>query len=330
MWATLLLLIYSVAVLAASLLGGWLPIVVRLTHVRMQMAMSFVAGLMLGVGILHLLPHAVVQFKGPGAVDQAVGWALAGLLAMFFLIRAFDFHQHASVAPAEPAACDHDHDHGPNDPHAHVHPATAHFGAGAHRASWWAVAVGLSLHTLIDGVALAAAVQADAAGGHGTWLLGLGAFLAILLHKPLDALSITSLMTVGGWSIRARQIVNGGFALMCPLGALAFNFGVPQLAGQQQVIVGAALAFSAGAFLCISLGDLLPELQFHTHDRLKLSTALLLGVVLAWMIGVFEPAHLHGHDHGAEIHQHSDDQPHDGPRDHPHNHSHDHPHDHPH
>ena len=60
------------------------------------------------------------------------------------------------------------------------------------------------------------------------------------------------------------------------------------------MILGCALGFSAGVFLCISLGDLLPELQFHRHDRGKLSIALLLGVVLAYGIGYLEPKHLHG------------------------------------
>jgi zinc and cadmium transporter len=45
-------------------------------------------------------------------------------------------------------------------------------------------------------------------------------------------------------------------------------------------VTAVALAFSAGTFLCIALSDLLPELQFHSHDRLKLSVALLAGVVL--------------------------------------------------
>ena len=54
---------------------------------------------------------------------------------------------------------------------------------------------------------------------------------------------------------------------------------------------------SAGVFICISLSDLLPEVQFHSHDRLKLSAALLLGIVTAWAIGFLEPAHTHGHQH---------------------------------
>ena len=44
------------------------------------------------------------------------------------------------------------------------------------------------------------------------------------------------------------------------------------------MVTSKTLAFSAGTFLCIALSDLLPELQFHAHDRWKLSAALLAGV----------------------------------------------------
>ena len=63
---------------------------------------------------------------------------------------------------------------------------------------------------------------------------------------------------------------------MCPLGAAAFFFGLQQFGSSHDVILAAALAFSAGVFLCISLSDLLPEVQFHSHDRLKLSFGLLV------------------------------------------------------
>ena len=67
---TLTLVLYSVAILFASLLGGWIPLWVRLTHRGMELAISFVAGMMLGVGVFHLLPHA---FFALGSIDRALG-----------------------------------------------------------------------------------------------------------------------------------------------------------------------------------------------------------------------------------------------------------------
>ena len=58
------------------------------------------------------------------------------------------------------------------------------------------------------------------------------------------------------------------------------------------MVLGIALAFSAGVFLCISLGDLLPEVHFHSHDRLQLSMMLLLGVLIAMGIEML-PGHRH-------------------------------------
>jgi zinc and cadmium transporter len=122
--------------------------------------------------------------------------------------------------------------------------------------------------------------------------LGLGVFLAILLHKPLDALSITSLMRAGGWGGGARLAANLGFALLCPLGAVLFVWGVGFL-DDQAFVVGCALAFSAGVFLCISLGDLLPEVHFHSHDRVKLTLVFLVGIALAYGLRFVEPGFTH-------------------------------------
>jgi zinc and cadmium transporter len=132
---------------------------------------------------------------------------------------------------------------------------------------------------VIDGVALAAATQGMQETGAS--LAGVSVFLAILLHKPLDAMTIMSLMAVRGWPQRTRSLVNTAFALMCPLGALAFALGIGAAGEQHLFVYGAVLAFSAGVFLCISLSDLLPEVQFHSHDRLAMSGALLVGVAIA-------------------------------------------------
>jgi zinc and cadmium transporter len=146
----------------------------------------------------------------------------------------------------------------------------------------------------MDGIALAASVQSDVAAGGGWKLYGAGTFLAILVHKPLDAVSITSLMTARHWSAASKLAVTATFALMCPLGALLFMLGLGRFSGSEELVLGGALSFSAGVFLCISLSDLLPEMEFHSHHRLLLSGALLAGIATAWLLQWLEPPHTHG------------------------------------
>lgn len=274
---TLLLFVYCFAIAGFSLVGGLLPNWVQMTHTRTQLVMSFVSGLMLGVAFYHLLPHSVALAGGVGAVDIVVWWLMVGLIVMFLLLRMFHFHQHDFSSEE-----DRHHEH-------HQHGGKA----VAHSYSWLGIALGLALHTLIDGVALGAVLQGDTAQHSGVGLLGLGVFLAILLHKPLDAMSITAIMQAGGWSRGARATTNLVFALMCPLGAILFFFGVDLVTDERNQAVAIALAFSAGAFVCIALSDLLPEVHFHSHDRAKLTFAFLLGITLAYGIGSVEPAGFH-------------------------------------
>lgn len=278
----LLLVFYCLAIALFSLGGGLLPNWVRMTHTRTQAIMSFVSGLMLGVAFYHLLPHSMALLGGTDAADVAVWWLMVGLISMLLLLRLFHFHQH-DFSHEEHEHHDHEH-----LPHAHRQGDSA-----VHGLSWVGIALGLSLHTLIDGVALGAVLQGELFEDGRTGLLGVGVFLAILLHKPLDAMSIVTVMEAGGWSRGARRAANLLFALMCPLGALLFFFGVDLLGDARHYGVGVALAFSAGAFICIALGDLLPEVHFHSHDRGKLTLAFLAGIALAYSIGSLEPAGAH-------------------------------------
>jgi zinc and cadmium transporter len=303
-----LLVVYCLLVASASLAGGWIPSLVRLTHTRMQLAISFVAGVMLGVGILHMLPHAEMQLAN---ISLTAAWVLIGFMLMFFLQRFSHFHHH--VAPEAGSAagnqsdschddCDHDrpvescsthaHEHAHGDAH-HDHPQ-------AERLSWSGAAMGLALHSTVDGMALAAAVESENQSGHAVTLAGVATFIAIILHKPFDSLTITTLMAAGGWSRRARNVVNAAYALFVPMGVMLFYFGVGQQSAESGPFIGRALAFAAGAFLCIATSDLLPEVQFHSHDRVKLSAALLLGVALAWAVESFA----HGHDTEHHSHEH--------------------------
>jgi zinc and cadmium transporter len=336
------LLFYSAAIVAASLAGGLAPQWLKLNHTRLQMLLSGVAGLMLGVALLHLLPHGHV-FSG-GSIDWSAGWLLIGLLATFFMIRVFHVHQHVTFEPegqahtgqahghggeanagaagnlgpilhsepsnpVSPPQAPHKHDahqHGPDCDHGHDHDHHHHHHHGHHHHEepirgwgWVGLAIGLALHTIIDGMAL------GAASVNGIWE-SVAVFLAILLHKPVDAMAISTTMSAGGWDVRSRWIANIIFSLMCPLGALFFFIGVRGTGNMEAVIVGTALLFSAGVFLCIALADLLPEISFHSHDRWPLSLALAAGVLAAYAIGLFEPGHLHtdhdhSHDHGGQV-----------------------------
>jgi zinc and cadmium transporter len=293
-----LLTYYCVFILLASIAGGMIPVWFRLTHRGMQFAVSFVAGLMLGVGMLHMLPHAIADaMLGDGgnanrAVATTMWWMLCGFLAMFFIERFFCYHHHdvpgddhdhiLDSANSKRAGCDH-----------HHHDEAAH-----HDVTWSGAALGLFLHSLLNGVALAASV----ANSHGeASLAGLGTFLVVFLHKPFDAMTIGMLMARGGYSLAWRHTVNGLFSLAIPLGVLVFYFGLTSSTGgtSSNLISAYALAFSAGTFLCISSSDLLPELQFHQHDRGKLSAALVLGLAVAIAVAELEEANHGSHSHNA-------------------------------
>jgi zinc and cadmium transporter len=218
-----------------------------------------------------------------------VAWVLAGFLVMFFLQRFFHFHHH-DLPEEDPEDCCHDHP----EPHAHDHSHTL-AEKSARQLSWVGTALGLSLHSLLDGLALAAAVMAEARGHVG--LAGVGTALVVILHKPFDAMAISTLMTASGKSRASRQLLNALFALATPLGAVLFCLGANQLADSHGALLGGALAFCAGNFLCIACSDLLPELQFHSHDRFKLSVALIAGLAVAVLIGRFETSGHEHHDH---------------------------------
>jgi hypothetical protein len=106
------------------------------------------------------------------------------------------------------------------------------------------------------------------------------------------------------------------FSLVVPIGAAVVWFGVAEGGAE---ILPFALAFSAGTFICIASSDLLPELQFHRHDRVGLSAALLVGLALAGTIARLESsvAQAHDHSHGAHDHSHDHDHSH-GAHDHAH------------
>lgn len=285
---------YCFAALLVSLAGGTCSAWFRLTHTRLQIALSFVAGLMLGISLLHMIPHAAAE---TGSLDAVVKWTLVGFLTLFFLQRVFHYHSHDTPGqkPAGGCAAGHSHGHSHHEGHSHGHGHDEHHEKPAIRPlTWVGTALGLGLHSLMDGVALAAAV---AAGSDQSGWVGFGAALAVILHKPFDAMAVMTLVEASGCKPQTRRLINISFALVTPLGALLFALGMGKMLMANEALLGAALAFCGGGFLCVAASDLLPELHFHSHDRVRLSIALLAGIGAALLIGVFEGDD-HGHGHG--------------------------------
>ncbi len=317
------LVFYGVAIVFATWLGGMAPDLLRLTHTRMQSILSFVGGLMLGIAVFHLLPHSLAEL-GPQRIDLVAIGIMFGMLLMFFLLRAFHFHQHGPGSPLPSGVDEHgeailhaddgcgsasghrhhhspQHSQAPSDHGGELSPSQAvgharGVSAGGSTFRWLGVMIGLGVHTLLDGMAVAAAVLAESAHGEVLGFAGLAVFLAVFLHKPLDAISITWLMQSGGWSKAWRRSVAIALGMMAPLGMglLAIGLLSPGLEGPH-LLIGLVLAVSTGIFLCISLSDLLPEMEFHSHNRVQLSVSLLSGVLVAYALGWLEPEHAHHH-----------------------------------
>ena len=287
----LLLITYITIIGLASYFGGYLSSIGQTTHRRAQFVVSFIAGFILGLAIFHLLPHALEITDDHDRHLEVMIYLVAGVVVLIFVLHVFHFHTHETLGAVA-------------DEHTHIdHPSSQHHHAATTdrkdaRHSVWALAAGLGIHTIIEGVTLGVTVELKSRHyGEAGLLPGLALFIAIIMHKPLDAYSVLSLSHRAGYSKKVRFLTNLIFALICPVVAVISYFsGLALDEHFSQEYVGLLLAFAAGAFLCIALSDLLPEIQFHSHDRGWLVGALLLGLVLSLALFYLE-VFLAGHDH---------------------------------
>ena len=151
----------------------------------------------------------------------------------------------------------------------HVFTPHFHFGEETHRvspATGNSALLGLMLHTFFDGVAIASGFLVSER-------LGLLLFLAVLLHKLPEGVTIASVMVAGGGS-RANAIgaaaVLGGATL---LGVL--------LTEHSQPLAQNGLALSAGVTLYVAASNLVPEFQ---AKRGWLSALAFLGGAMGFFL----------------------------------------------
>jgi zinc and cadmium transporter len=278
------LIAYCAAILLFSLAGGYLPFRGSITHDRLQKYLSLAAGVMLGAAFFHLMPDAM-EWCG----ERAFGWWMSlGAVGTFCIERFIAPHTH------EVNGHEHHHHHGHDETCFDTDDGVRRAASPA-MAGWMAI-LGLTIHTFMNGVGLAGQVQSDVRNGSGIGLWGLSIppglilFLAIVLHKPADALAISTLLARKKSNRFTLILVQVGFALMVAAGVIAFRLTAGAIEERMQnQLIGAALAFSSGTFLFIALSDLLPEVQFHRHDRVPLFLYLLGGLLLMAGIAYLEP-----------------------------------------
>jgi zinc and cadmium transporter len=233
---------YSLIILLGALMGALVVVFTR-KQARLVTFLAFAAGVMFGAAFFHLLPEA---YRGAGI--WTFGLVAAGFVFLLVLDRFVMTH-----ACEDPVGC---------KEHQHVQGKTLGMTAF----------LGLSAHTLFDGIALGSAVKEG---------VGLMALLAITSHKVPSSLSLASILKSEGKSSGRILGFAAMYGLMVPVGAgLYFLFDAVL---RFESLAPRALAFSAGSFLYIAVSDLLPHVNRHGKDRRAvnvLALALGLGMML--------------------------------------------------
>jgi len=233
---------YLPTVIFISLLGSFLPLSRDLSQRSLALLLSFSAGVLLGAVFFHMLPETRVLSENIGLP------ILAGFLLIFVMER-FVF-----VHACEERDCD-------------IH----HMGIPAF--------LGISLHSLLDGLAL----------GAGLLLPQLGpvVLLAVLIHKMPDSISITSILLSAGWNRRRVAVLGLLFSLTTPAGALlAFVF----FRGLSPENIAIAIGISSGTFLAIATADILPQVHRIEERNPVTLVFLAVGLLVSWTGTLF----LHG------------------------------------
>ena len=238
----------SAAAFLSAFLGGFIAL--RAVS-RVGIIIAIGAGIRIGAAFFDLLPEAAHLLGG--ALDQVMLATAFGFLA-FYVIEKL-----TAVHVGHEAATELDH------------------GEAAHRHVGVIGAGGMSIHSFLDGVALAAGL---AVGG------GLGVVIAVvvIIHRFSDGISVVGLLLASQTPIREayRWVAIVGIAPV--LGVL---LGVVVTVPDQ--VLGVLLAVFAGFFLYVGAAELLPEA--HRSDRSRwVVLATLGGVVAIYVFSVWAGA----------------------------------------
>lgn len=254
--AELLFVLYSVGILAVSMIGAVLPRARPLSDRTSHLLVALSAGIFLGLLFLLLLPEAFEECEESGIDAHDSMWAL---LAGFVLVLCID------------TLMRHRHSGGCVEDFKGMPPSIASL-------------MGLSVHAACDGLALAATFLAGDA-------VALLTTIGMCIHKFVVLFSLSTLMLSDGIEKKKSLRYLLGFGLVTPVAGLLF-FMILSGASDIEGMCGVPMMFAAGTFLYVAMCDILPE-AFHRnkHDRIAL-LAILFGIALIGLM-TFAFPHVH-------------------------------------
>jgi ZIP family zinc transporter len=225
----------SIGALLSALAGG---LVAMRASASIGLVIAVGAGIRIGAAFFDLVPESVEQL---GSLDSAMLFTAFGFLAFYAIEKMTTLH----VGHETATEIDH--------------------GEAAHRHVGIIGATGMSLHSFLDGVALAAGLVIG--GG-----LGLVIAVVVIVHRFSDGIGIVGFMLASRTPLRETAWWVGIVAVAPVLGVL---LGI--LIPVPDQVLGGMLAVFAGFFLYIGAAELLPEA--HRADRSRwLVVATLAGV----------------------------------------------------
>ena len=166
--------------------------------------------------------------------------------------------------------------------HFFEHTVTPHFHFGEethsdeflHAHSSYSVLLGLTIHTVFDGIAIASGFLVS------NWL-GWIVFLAIFLHKVPEGFTVASVMLASG---RSRGVAWGSSALL----GMATLLGVMTMVLTRHA-VSVGLPVSAGVTIYVAASDLIPEV--NREPGIKMALIVFFGVAAMFVLDHFFHAH---------------------------------------
>lgn len=268
--AIITILVLSGSIFVVGMIGGYIPLIREWSFDKLSLMVAFGGGTLLAAALFLMLPEGWEHIEeGAPWADVEPGFVAAAAIAIGFLLMYL----------LENLALPHlGHSHGEHlDRSGAAGAAESATERAVHQMGGLSAFIALSLHTLIDGIALGTAVT----GGEDFALGGL-VFLAIIFHKMPAAFSLTSALKADNYSNSTALSYLVIFNAMVPVGAvLAFVvlYGLPAW------LLGAMLCFSAGTFIHVATSDLLPVIHRQRSSKLLPSGVVVLGALFMAAFG---------------------------------------------